>query len=216
MRIVAISDTHGRHGELDLPAGDLLIHSGDFCRRGTSLDEVREFLEWFAARPHAHKVVVPGNHDVIVERDPAGARALVPPGVSFLQDAGAEVAGLRVWGSPWTPVFLRWAFMLPRGAALRARWDLIPAGTDVLVTHGPPYGHGDLARGFTGPHPRAVGCAELLAAVRRVRPRLHVFGHIHEGHGLTRSDELDGTLFANAASCAHDQEAMNAPLVIDL
>lgn len=216
MRIVAISDTHGRHEELDLPEGDLIIHAGDFSRRGVDADELGAFLRWFAALPHPHKVLVAGNHDLLVERDPARARALLPPGVTYLQDGAAEVAGLRVWGAPWTPVFCRWAFMLPRGEALRAKWDRIPSGVDVLVTHGPPYGHGDLARPFDGQQPRAVGCVELLQAVRRVRPRLHVYGHIHEGHGVTRSDDIEGTLFANAASCAHDQDALRAPLVLDL
>ena len=215
MRIIAISDTHGCHEELDLPDGDLLVHSGDFCRWGTDLDEVRAFVEWFASRPHPHKVFVAGNHDLIVEKDLAAARALVPDGVTFLHDSEAVVGGLRVYGSPWTLVFFNWAFMRPRGAPLRERWDLIPSGLDLLITHGPPYGHGDLARPFGEEHRRAVGDVELLAAVRRVRPRLHVFGHIHEGYGVTRSDDVEETLFVNAASCRED-DGLDPPIVVDL
>lgn len=215
MRVVAISDTHGEHEAVDLPDGDLLVHAGDFCRWGT-LDEVEEFLAWFRARPHRHKVLVAGNHDIAVEKMRDAARALIPANVVYLEDAEATVGGLRVWGSPWTPIFYHWAFMLPRGAALRERWDRIPAGIDILVTHGPPYGHGDLAAAYGARHPRAVGCVELLAAVRRVRPRLHVFGHIHEGHGVSLSDEVSPTIFANAATCTVTHEATNPPLVVDL
>jgi predicted phosphohydrolase len=215
VKLVVISDTHGHHEELELPDGDVIIHCGDFSRWGTDLDEARTFLAWFAALPFAHRVLVAGNHDMMFERENAAARALVPEGVTYLQDSGAAVGGLRLWGSPWTPRFFRWAFMLPRGEPLRARWDLIPAGTDVLITHGPPYGHGDQARAFDGGAPRSVGCLELLAAVRRVRPRAHLFGHIHEGYGVTRSDEVDGTSFMNAASCAH-RDGLNPPLTLEL
>lgn len=215
MRVVAISDTHGCHEELDLPEGDLLVHSGDFCRWGTDLDEPRAFLEWFASRPHPHKVFIAGNHDLIVEKDLAAVRAMIPDGVTFLHDSEATLGGLRMYGSPWTPIFFKWAFMRPRGEALRERWDLIPSGLDLLITHGPPYGHGDLARPYASKHPRAVGCAELLAAVRRAQPRAHVFGHIHESHGVTLSDELP-TMFVNAASCGESLAVEHAPVVFDL
>ena len=216
MRIVAISDTHGAHEELELPAGDVLVHAGDFCRWGVDFDEVRAFLAWFAAQPHPHKVLIAGNHDLVVEREPAAFRALVPTGVTYLEDSAAEIGGFHFWGSPWTPEFYDWAYMLPRGEPLRARWDLIPAETDVLITHGPPYGHGDVALPHVREHPSAVGCAELLSAVRRVRPRLHVFGHIHEGHGVSLSDELPETVFANAASSTVDLRGLHPPLVLEV
>lgn len=215
MRIVAISDTHGMHEQLELPDGDLLIHAGDFCGHGT-LDEAEAFVAWFAARPHRSKLLVAGNHELWVETDLPAFRAMIPESVTFLHDSGAVLQGLRCWGSAWTPTFYDWAFMLPRGEALRAKWDQIPAGIDVLVTHGPPYGHGDLAPPHFSKHPRAVGCLELLLAVRRVRPRLHVFGHIHAGHGVTQSDEVPGTRFMNAATCTERYEPTNPPLVLDL
>jgi Icc-related predicted phosphoesterase len=108
--------------------------------------------------------------------------------------------------------------MLERGAPLAARWAAIPDDLDLLVTHGPPYGHGDQAvplGGVEGAR-RAVGCAELLQAVRRARPRVHVFGHIHEGHGVTLSDEARGTRFVNAATCTVDYRPTNRPVVVDL
>ena len=100
------------------------------------------------------------------------------------------------------------AFNLERGAELREKWDLIPAHVDVLITHGPP--HGVLDRTEAG---ESVGCEELLAATRRTRPRLHAFGHIHQGHGWRR---LGRTLHVNASNCAGRHEPLNPVLVVDL
>ena len=110
--------------------------------------------------------------------------------------------------APWQPWFFDWAFNLERGAPIRAKWDRIPAGIDVLVTHGPPAGILDRTV-----HGLDVGCADLLDAVRRVRPRVHVFGHIHEAHGTL---ERDGTRFVNASTCTVRYEATNPAVVLDL
>ena len=133
---------------------------------------------------------------------------------------GPEVAGLRVWGSPWQPWFYDWAFNLPRGPALREKWDLIPYDTDVLITHGPPFGFLDgaarPASGWSDQDEVSVehlGCEELRRALDRVRPRLHVFGHIHEGYGR---GQLADTILVNASNCDEDYRPVNAPVVIDL
>ena len=123
---------------------------------------------------------------------------------------GGGGGGVRVWGAPWQPVF-GGAFNLARGPPLAARWALIPDGVDVLLTHGPPLGHGDLLK--TGR--RREGCLDLLEAVstRLWPPRYHVFGHIHEGHGVS----TDGaTVFLNASSCTRRGQCSNKPLVFDV
>ncbi len=177
MRIVCISDTHGRHEGVDIPDGDLLIHAGDLTMAGRER-EVADFNAWLGKLRHRHKIVIAGNHDWIFEREPARARRLLT-GCVYLEDSETVVEGIRVYGSPWQPEFCDWAFNLPRGRALKAKWDLIPAGVDILVTHGPPLGRLDLVeRG------ERVGCADLLAAVERIKPTLHVFGHIHEAAGM--------------------------------
>jgi predicted phosphodiesterase len=205
MRLVLLSDTHMHHDRLVVPAGDLLIHAGDSTKRGT-LAQLREVAAFMRAQPHAHKLVIAGNHDFGLQEDLELGRDLF--GDAYLCDAEATIDGVRVWGSPWQPWFYDWAFNLQRGAPLRAKWDLIPAGIDVLVTHGPP--HGILDRTVVG---EDVGCEELLAAVARVRPRLHVFGHIHEAYGTRRVGE---TLFVNASNCTLDYDPDNAPIVVDL
>jgi predicted phosphohydrolase len=168
---------------------------------------VARFNDFLGRQPHPHKVVIAGNHDWAFALTPRRARALITH-ATYLEDAEATVAGLRIWGSPWQPEFMDWAFNLPPGEPLRQKWDLIPDGVDVLITHGPPRGHGDAL-----PNGARVGCPELLAAVRRVRPRLHVFGHIHEGYGVTRDEH---TTYVNASTCTLSYAPTNAPVVIDL
>ena len=202
VRIVCVADTHLFTDDFVVPAGDVFIHAGDLCRRG-DLDELEHAAAWLLSLPHRHKIVVAGNHDWAFARHRHAALALLPD-VIYLQDSLAEIAGLRVWGSPWQPAFHGWAFNLPRGEALADRWALIPPGLDILVTHGPPQGLGD---GFTM-HGRA-GCADLRARVAVVRPRLHVFGHIHQDGGAWLSD---GTLFANVTTW----ECNRAATVVDV
>lgn len=218
MRIVCVSDTHDRHAAFDVPEGDLLIHAGDATMAGRP-EEIDRFNEWLGTLPHRHKLFIAGNHDRLFEERPEEARKRITNAL-YLQDAEVVVEGLRIWGSPWQPWFLSWAFNLPRGAALRAKWDLIPAGIHVLVTHGPPHGIRDRVRGLVARsltlamgHDPGVGCEELREAVARVRPRLHVFGHIHEGYGR---EERDGTLFVNASSCDESYRPVNPPVVVDL
>jgi Icc-related predicted phosphoesterase len=206
MRVVLLSDTHNRHAELQVPDGDLLLHAGDFTMRGTER-EIGAFDEWLSSLPHRDKVVIAGNHDFLFEREPRSARSLIRH-AEYLQDSGITVSGLAIWGSPWQPWFMDWAFNLQRGEPLRAVWDGIPAGTSILLTHGPP--HGILDATARGEH---VGCEELLAAALRVRPRFHAFGHIHEGYGR---EARDATTFVNAASCDERYRVVNAPVVLEI
>jgi predicted phosphodiesterase len=205
IRLVFLSDTHGYH-DISVPPGDVLVHAGDGCRGG-SLDEARAWAEFLHRQPHRHKIFIAGNHDRSFEADIEGSRALFE-GLDFLHDSGCERLGVRFWGSPWQPWFCSWAFNLPRGPELAAKWALIPDATDVLVTHGPPIGI--LDRNYEDD---PVGCEELRLAVARVRPRIHVFGHIHEGYGTAQQD---GTLFINASICTLAYRPTNPPIVVDL
>lgn len=206
MRVVLLSDTHSRHDEIVVPDGDLLIHAGDFTKRGRR-PEIEAFDRWLGTLPHPHKVVIAGNHDFAFENEPAAARSWIT-NATYLQDEGGTFAGLKIWGSPWTPRFFDWAFNLDRGEPLRRVWDRIPAGLDVVVTHGPP--RGILDRCSNGDH---AGCDDLRDAIERVKPRLHVFGHIHEAYGKR---EQDGIGYVNACSCTLSYVPSRAPIVVDL
>lgn len=207
MRIVCLSDTHNCNGQIAVPDGDVLIHAGDATITG-SFDEITLFNKWFANLPHKHKIFVAGNHDWIFEKNPALARRLIDKKIIYLKDSFVGIEGLKIYGAPWQPRFFDWAFNLNRGREMAEKWKLIPADTDVLITHGPPFGildetpRGDLA-----------GCEELRKRVEDVLPKIHIFGHIHYGYGTA---EKFGVKFVNASVCDETYEPGNAPIVIDL
>lgn len=202
MRIVAVADTHLFHDGFVVPDGDVFVHAGDLCRTG-QLDELRLAADWVAGLPHRHKVIVAGNHDWAFVREPAAARAMFRA-AHYLEDAEVTLDGVRFYGSPWQPEFASWAFGRPRGAALAAIWSKIPRGIDVLITHCPPEGIGDRTTATS-----RAGCADLRARVAEVKPRLHLFGHIHQDGGIWREHR---TSFANVTTW----EGTRAPTVIDL
>ncbi|OWK34470.1 metallophosphatase domain-containing protein [Fimbriiglobus ruber] len=202
MRIVCISDTHGHHAKWEVPDGDILVHAGDLTDDG-DLADVEDFDRWLGTLPHRHKIVIAGNHDFCFQQQPDRARQRLSH-ATYLQDEAVVIDGVKFYGSPWQPWFFDWAFNLPRGADIAAKWALIPADTTVLVTHGPPLGIGDLTK-----RGDLAGCADLLARVQVVRPKLHVFGHIHEAAGVYHTQE---TLFVNAAI----RPGQNRGTVVDL
>ena len=206
LKVVCTSDTHARHEKLEVPAGDIFIHAGDLCLMDGS--EVRRFNDWLGTLPHRHKFVIAGNHDFLFEQEGDIMGALLTNAV-YLENAGAEAEGLLIWGSPISPEFAHLAFNRDRGAEIRRSWDCIPAKTDVLITHGPP--RGILDRTLYDEH---VGCDDLLAALKRVRPRMHVFGHIHEAYGVV---EIDGTVYVNASASPFPYKRdMSAPIVVSM
>lgn len=210
MRIVTISDTHNRIDNISIPDGDVLVHSGDFCRRG-SVKEAEEFAKSWLALPHKYKVVIAGNHDFCMQNDlELGNKLLTQDNSYYLFDSYVTVEGVKFYGAPWQPWFYDWAFNLS-SSNLKEKWDLIPSFIDVLITHGPP--QSILDRCSDG---RRVGCNHLLdTIVSRVKPALHIFGHIHESYGIDSLTHSD-TVFINASSCTLQYVPKNLPIVVDL
>jgi predicted phosphodiesterase len=218
VRIVCISDTHNYHKSVDLPKGDILIHAGDATSRGYQ-HEIEAFGEWIRKQPFMYKIVIAGNHDWGYQNDPHRAREWLygepeydhRDGLYYLQDEALEVEvdgeKLKIYGSPWQPFFCNWAFNL-YSPELKEKWDLIPKDTDILVTHGPAY----MLRDITSWDKSHVGCRELRLALQRVRPKLHVCGHIHESYGTARFGD---TLIANAAICTVKYNPTQLPLVFE-
>jgi len=180
LRIVCLSDTHGMLHRLpasDVPHGDILVHCGDFTKRGKK-EEVQTFNDFIATLPHKHKLAISGNHDVgpFTDFSPEHAMRMLPS-MNYLSNTLMHVEGLRIYGSPWEC----------RGQRR------IPDGVDVLITHDPPAGVLD----------RRHGCEYLRQEVAERQPRLHVFGHIHEGHGIVVAgaggEDVAATTFVNVA-----------------
>lgn len=128
---------------------------------------------------------------------------------TYIEDELIEIWGLRIYGSPWQPEFCKWAFNVPRGQPCLEKWNLIPANLDILVTHTPPVGHGDLCCSGV-----RAGCVELLTTVQnRVKPKYHVFGHVHEGYGITSDGRV---IYVNASTCDINYKPNNPPIVFDI
>jgi Icc-related predicted phosphoesterase len=206
MKIVCIADTHELHGELTVPDGDLLIHAGDFTFFGRSQSSLRGFNAWLGQLPHRHKLVVPGNHEFILEENPELSRLFT--NATLLINESTSVEGLTIWGSPLTPLY---GGAFGRSNALdRIRiYETIPPGTEIVITHGPPYGILDASPS----EPRTpTGDLELRKAIVRVRPRLHVFGHAHAGYGVRPTRH---TLFINAALYGQGG-SLQRPILLEL
>lgn len=224
IRFVVISDTHGKTEKLIVPPGDILLHCGDILKRGGSMMKLHKFNDFMRQQPHAAKIVIAGNHDFCFDHEsfnllkathclkkgylPVNPREALTS-ATYLQDEGLVLCGYNIWGSPWVPRFSKTAFTIPSDSAkMRQIRRLIPVGTDILMTHSPPYGVLDLSRkGVAG------GCSSLAERVRQVNPAVHVFGHIHEsyGHLATRR-----TLFINASSVTKNYKGINLPYVFDM
>ena len=162
MKITCISDTHNQHSHIPpdwLEGGDVLVHAGDVSGRG-SLKEVEAFMEWFNELPYTHKIFIAGNHDFWFEKVSTFAvnemLAEKYPNITYLNDSGVEIDGVKFWGSPVQPWFYDWAFNRV-GTDICRHWDMIPLDIDVLVTHGPMKGILDMTlRGVS------TGCPYLL------------------------------------------------------
>lgn len=211
MKIVVISDTHQMHKDLEIPDGDVLLCCGDFTAVGSE-KHVRKFNKWMGTLPHEHKLVISGNHDWFFQRYPRRRIDRVSiesicTEFTYVQDETITIDGINFYGAPWTPEYGNWAFTYPRDSERHSGvWDQIPLDTDVLFTHGPPYGILDKC-------PESQGCKMLLKAVENVKPKFHFFGHIHEGYGRYNNGHTE---FVNAAIMDEDYNPVNKPMVVEI
>uniref|UniRef100_A0A1I8NXL7 Calcineurin-like phosphoesterase domain-containing protein n=1 Tax=Stomoxys calcitrans TaxID=35570 RepID=A0A1I8NXL7_STOCA len=228
--------------KFDIPDGDIFIHAGDFTKCGRMV-EVVEFNQWIGTLPHKHKIVIAGNQPLLYsssntlcfsfrtkhtglsilddlptlgntkENIADAVQTLnirdVLTNCTYIEDELVEIWGIRIYGSPWQPEFCNWAFNVPRGLPCLEKWNKIPEDIDILVTHTPPVGHGDLCCSGV-----RAGCVELLTTIqKRVRPKYHVFGHIHEGYGITSDGRV---IYVNASTCDINYLPNNPPIVFDV
>lgn len=209
MKITCISDLHGHYPEL--PGGDLLIVGGDLTAKDEE-NEYQDFFQWIVYQHYTKTVIIAGNHDNFIEKNKGRFRRREGE-VEYLCDSGTEFEGLRIWGSPWTKWFRGvnpkcTAFMLKTEEELAQKWALIPDDVDILVTHSPPYGILDRTS-----RRELAGSIELDERLQIVKPRLHVFGHIHEAYSM---DEVGSIIFVNASHVNERYEPVNKPITITL
>jgi 3',5'-cyclic AMP phosphodiesterase CpdA len=231
MRIVALSDQHGFLPSI--PPCDLVIIAGDVCpdRFGPFMAAHdphqqqawfdRNVRPWLASAPATHKLLTWGNHDWCGQAcsfrsdSPAHARST---DLQILVDEGSIVpfsdgrGQVSVWATPWSNRFLRWAFMKDPSDLERV-YAAMPDGTNILVSHQPPYGYGDCTFNLDSGRVEHVGSPELLHAIERVRPKLVICGHVHGGFGRY---EHQGIPIYNVSIVNESYRPVNAPTIIDL
>jgi Icc-related predicted phosphoesterase len=211
-----ISDTHRKHRFLNVPPDvEVVVHAGDMSNQKSpemNANEVLDFLDWYKSLHVKYKILVAGNHDTSIERGLV-SRGDIHESIIYLEHESVMIVDShgvtrKIFGSPYTPSFgSGWAFNVPRGKLFKY-WQDIPDDLDLLITHGPPKGIMDLTQydtrlGGDGKSFFQCGCKELLDMVKTVKPRYHVFGHIHTelncpNSGMLKINGCD-TMFVNAA-----------------
>lgn len=203
-KILIISDTHGIHPPIDtLPAADLFIHAGDIMNSGREFGEIAWFNSWLkdVPVPKLKRLICLGNHDIAFDETHSAsnariaglARKLLTEGI-LVQDEAVQIHELKLYFSPWSPRFFDWGFQVDRGESAAKTWAKIPDDTEILVTHGPPYGILDQAKLGESEH---VGCEELSKRVKELKNlKYHIFGHIHGSRGTLTEN---GVTFINAS-----------------
>ena len=209
MKLCIISDTHNKHKRLStLPEADVIIHAGDFTSMGHS-HEIVNFMQWYSNLPFKHKIIIAGNHDWLFETHRLLALEKIPKGVTYLEDSGVEIDGIKFWGTPVQLPFNNWAFNKPE-YKLIPHWQAIPDDTDVLITHCPPHTIFDWSI-YDNIH---TGSPSLyFEVVERIKPKVHCFGHIHGGYGIK---VIENTTFINASNLDEDYICVNNPVVIEI
>ena len=218
VKICAIADLHGNLCEI--PACDLLIIAGDICPPTIhSVPLQRCWLEgsfnyWLKSLKCDKIIGIWGNHDWI-----GLEKSYIPPlNWTLLEDSGVEYKGIKIWGSPWQPIFYNWAFNLSEND-LEKKWALIPDDTDVLTVHGPPLGYGDLTKDYVnkkkelipGKH---VGSPSLTARIKNLpNLKVSIHGHIHPGYGKYYIGEK---LIINASLVDESYKIANSPILVEV
>ena len=230
MIIDIVSDLHGCKPALQ--GGDLLIVAGDLTKRDKP-KEHEEFYLWLAEQDYDKKIVIAGNHDNFLVEHPNQFK-LNEDGIEYLCDSGTEFEGLKIWGIPWSKRFIG---MNPHCMAFtycdEARFydeklTKIPIDVDILITHAPPYGILDEVKlegqfKLTDPPLQMyehVGSTALYNWLKyEGRPRLHVFGHIHEAYGQCEHfPTYDNKMMisVNASIMNENYEPINKPVRVIL
>jgi Icc-related predicted phosphoesterase len=227
MIIDCISDLHGFYPKLE--GGDLLIVAGDLTAKDSDIEHL-DFIEWIGldqkfGNKYKKIIYIAGNHDnFLYDKNRYGEiKTPLEWNIEYLCDSGTEFKGLKIWGSPWTKTFPGMnknckAFTCDKEEELGSKFSLIPHDVDILITHNPPYGILDQVSRHTnvndGPKIEHVGSKSLREIIFKIKPKLAVFGHIHEWGG--KSINTTATIMVNASHVNEFYEPINKPVRIIL
>jgi Icc-related predicted phosphoesterase len=211
MKIVVFSDIHGQQSKkltqwFNNNPADLLLFAGDLQANQTG-DYGIQFIEWFHELPYKDKIMVFGNHDGhymsvinhVINKKYNDIRILI--------DGAIKIKGIKIFGSPHSVEFGSWWFM-KKDDELEELWKKIPDDTDILITHGPPFGILDITINNS-----TTGSKTLLKRVNELKNlRYHIFGHIHESYGRIN---INGKTFINASLLNEKYQMVNEPMIIN-
>ena len=178
-----------------MPEVDMIIHAGDFTYHG-ELEEVKKFLQWYGEQKAKYKLLVCGNHEVEISKQPFQLlqQMCENEGIQILNNTHTVIQGLTIFGSPNSNKFGHgWAYNSTENELENIYASILP-DTDVIITHGPAYGR--LDRVLMGNHAGSMALAKRISELSNLK--LHVTGHIHESRGTMIRN---GVLTVNAAIC---------------
>lgn len=215
LKIVCFSDTHGKHQDLKLGSGDILLFAGDCMGSGYNFLELSGFMEWLEKQDFEHKIMIAGNHDHYMEKFPEAFRRMVNacPSVTYLCDSGIEIAGIKIWGTPHSRKFHNWAFNRSE-KFMQLAFNQIPEDTDILLSHAPARGIMDFVEDGT-----KLGEQTLINTIfdKLHNLKFHVFGHIHHAYGTLEYQNGDHNKITaiNCAVLDENYELKNEPIAIE-
>lgn len=225
MKLIALSDTHGTHGEISSDLYNLInehpdiegiVHAGDASNSkdpARNESELIDFLEWYSSIPLKYKIFTGGNHDTSLE-----AGLVKPeeyPDITFLLHETVVIEGIKIFGSPYTPEFHNWAYNVPRDR-IGDYWKSIPTDVDLLITHGPPK---YILDNTFGKH---VGDMSMFKKYKskEFAPKVHVFGHLHNENGTINNGTFQlstlPTTFINASMVDLRHSLVNSPIIFEV
>jgi len=210
IKIVAFADTHGDALKIDkLSVGDIVICAGDFSTCG-KVQDTAAFAYEFGQVKAKHRICVAGNHDWLCEGQTDMARQIFRDNnIIYLHDEEIVLDGIKFYGTPYQLRFFDWAFNKSE-EELKVIYARIPNDVDILITHNPPFGI--LGKNARGGECGSAALKERLDNMLK-RPRLHIFGHLHESSGIL---EKDGTIFCNASLLDDNYIDKFDPYVIEI
>ena len=228
MKVMVVSDLHGRMEGLDPGDAELVLMAGDFAPlEGWSYVDLcnqvswvrNRFCKWCAAHPNVQFRIIPGNHDLFAQWPEVRAKVSWPDNTRMLIDEEDEVGGLRLYGTPWVPrINGHWAFEEMAPGQLAEKFSAIPGGLDVLLTHTPPrirHRKVDVSMAWNSPH---FGSEELTREIANKQPRFVFCGHIHTGdHAPVVIDHGESqTSIYNVSRLNEDYEIAYDPLRLEI
>ena len=192
IKIISVADTHRQHWNINIPECDIFVFAGD--AELDSLDALKDFNDWLGTIKAKHKIICGGNHDFYLEERPAEELQTYFTNATYIENESVTIMGIK---------FNNWAWML-NTEELRHVWNTIPDNTDIVITHSPPFGILDSTPFSQWP----CGCHHLLNRLNELKPKYHIFGHIHAGYGVATKN---GTTYINASILNDHYKLVNKP-----